>query len=481
MKSESNATSRPLVLVLAAHHPKRDPRISWMCSSLDGFADPFVLGVYDVDTRGGSIPFPFQTYEGKSSGLHEASAFLSSLLSASDLSLARAFKVGACTAFLAPGIATLRMERLAYGALRRAMGVLPKDSESTSTATTFLADTRIQVFKRSVQASKRILATLSTCGIVAETCLAASMRGPRPAAVVCAEAETLPAGLALKELLGIPVIYDAHEFKAHELSLYEDWERDFWTHFERLLVAGVDIAITVSDPLAGAMTSALGTPFASVPNCEPSSSPIADPDSLAVTDGPVRYVFQGGLGRDRGLENVIRAFAALEPGDAVVDLRGQASPFGDALRRLARELGCLGRNVFFPPSVDEHELVPTLFNYDVGLIPYEPVTLNNAYCCPNKLSQYMRAGLSILGNRLPYVEAIIGKYDCGVIHDNSVPSIIDSIQHIGADRQRLLQRRRAALRAVRTEFFWEKMGAATFSAIRDIVLRSKDQDARRDD
>jgi hypothetical protein len=52
--------------------------------------------------------------------------------------------------------------------------------------------------------------------------------------------------------------------------------------------------------------------------------------------------------------------------------------------------------VLFLEAIDESELVTAAAEFDVGLVPYTPTGLNYSNCCPNKLSQYMAAGLPIL-------------------------------------------------------------------------------------
>jgi hypothetical protein len=38
----------------------------------------------------------------------------------------------------------------------------------------------------------------------------------------------------------------------------------------------------------------------------------------------------------------------------------------------------------------------------VGVISYQPFVIDNRFCCANKLSQYLHAGLMVITNDLPY-------------------------------------------------------------------------------
>src|SRR3546814_5848658 len=74
---------------------------------------------------------------------------------------------------------------------------------------------------------------------------------------------------------------------------------------------------------------------------------------------------------------------------------------------LADANGMSGRSVFRLPSISESQLVSAARAADVGVIPYNPVFPNHVMACPNKLDQYMQAGIAILSNNIPYVRHII--------------------------------------------------------------------------
>ncbi len=73
--------------------------------------------------------------------------------------------------------------------------------------------------------------------------------------------------------------------------------------------------------------------------------------------------------------------------------------------------------MFFPPAVAEDRLIEAASEADVGVIPYEPVNVNNRLACPNKLSQYLAAGLPVVCNDLEFVRQ--------VVVDNSIGHSVD--------------------------------------------------------
>jgi glycosyltransferase involved in cell wall biosynthesis len=73
--------------------------------------------------------------------------------------------------------------------------------------------------------------------------------------------------------------------------------------------------------------------------------------------------------------------------------------------------------IVLAPAVTEDELISEAAKADIGIIPYEATSINNLYCCPNKLSQYLQAGLPILSNDLPFISNILDESAAGIKFD----------------------------------------------------------------
>ena len=105
---------------------------------------------------------------------------------------------------------------------------------------------------------------------------------------------------------------------------------------------------------------------------------------------------------------------------------------GDGL--LLRKLHKLAKKtegrVYFHPAVPQHELIELTASADVGVIPYQATCLNNFYCTPNKLFEFIAAGLPILATDLPELRKFVELQDIGMVGDTSTPQelarLIDS-------------------------------------------------------
>jgi len=184
----------------------------------------------------------------------------------------------------------------------------------------------------------------------------------------------------------------------------------------------------------------------------------------------VRFLFLGTFSRGRGLEELLEGWARLNDPAMQLHLRGPDSPEREKLMQLADQGGLLGRTVHFEPAVLERQLVECAAEYDVGVIPYKPVSLGYRYCCPNKLSQYMQAGLAILTNDLVYVKELVSRFHCGLHYDSSdVDTLTDAVRALHADRQNLQRLRHNAFAAAQSEFNWQRQSIALYDAYRRLA------------
>jgi glycosyltransferase involved in cell wall biosynthesis len=71
--------------------------------------------------------------------------------------------------------------------------------------------------------------------------------------------------------------------------------------------------------------------------------------------------------------------------------------------------------------VPQEELLAVAAGADLGLIPYEPHGMNNLYATPNKLFEYMAAGLPIVASRLPELSHFINEHRIGATFAPSNP------------------------------------------------------------
>lgn len=295
----------------------------------------------------------------------------------------------------------------------------------------------------------------------------------KPDIIHCNDLDALMAGVVLKKKYGCKLIYDAHELwpaSQHEAPFYFIL---FFKYYEKKLLRHVDKVFTVTPQLAEIMKGWYSLDEVGVvPNAE-----IFIEDGGKVLFNGIRekagerivFLYQGNYAPGRGLEEVIKAWRHIDGMRAVLCLRGPHWGYVDQLISLAKDQIDKGSILFFPP-VSESDLVASAREADVGIIPYRPVSLNNKFCCPNKLSQYMHSGLAIFANNLPYISEVIERFECGLLYDSDFEdTFISAVNRFIEDRKFLIYCKENSLNGGREHINWQVQGKPLMDAYMGII------------
>jgi len=227
--------------------------------------------------------------------------------------------------------------------------------------------------------------------------------------------DTLPAAWLLARASGARLVYDAHE-------LYTDQEPDpprlhraVARTLEGVLARRADAVVTVSEPIAEELQHRLRlreTP-AAVLNAPERED--AEPPPREV--GPLRAIYQGAMGPGRPLEDLL---VAAEHAPEVRFTLRVAGADPDALRRSAAHLP----NVEVVDPVPPDRLVEALRGFDVGLVINRPVTRNDELVFPNKLFEYLMAGLAVAVPRLPGMTPLVEGERVGITYQPGRPELL---------------------------------------------------------
>ena len=297
----------------------------------------------------------------------------------------------------------------------------------------------------------------------------------RPADVwICHDLDTLPIGAAVKRELGGKLVYDSHELwldrnaPAHETAP-ERWR---WRRMERSLIEAVDTVVTVCDSFADVLAERYPIERPVVVRNIPETAPVRDSADLrrlaGIPAGRKLVLFLGGLQRKRGLEPLVRAAPALAGCDMV--LMGPAETgLRERLLELAAEIGAADR-VHVVPPVAPAEVVAYARSADVGVAPIQNAGLSYFYSLPNKVFEYVHAGLPVVTSDFPEMARLVADHELGATCDPDDPdSIARAIAYVldGERHQRLAANARTAA----SELTWERESLRYVAAIE--ALRAK--------
>jgi glycosyltransferase involved in cell wall biosynthesis len=289
-----------------------------------------------------------------------------------------------------------------------------------------------------------------------------------PTVIVCHDVYVLSAALRLGRGWGAKVLYDSHEYWPEADLMSERWEEFLLRVYEGRLIRRADRVVTVSPPLARLLERTYRVKrVIAVPNACP-SEPQVSPSASRPLGVPVRFLLQGQASPRRGFEELIAAWRLLNEPRTLLEIRCPENAYLQSLRTANVDLERQGR-LRFLPAVPEDQLIAAAAEADVGLVPYPGHTLNHIYACPNKLAQYMHAGLAVLSNDLAYIRSVVSEYQCGAVFDIDRPqSLVNAVLELVGNPEQLQAMKEASVRAART-FNWEIQSKPYRMALRELA------------
>lgn len=274
----------------------------------------------------------------------------------------------------------------------------------------------------------------------------------------CHDLPTLPAGARLRDRWPTAkLIYDSHELFPAQFD--DPHLADYWHALEARHVHAADAVVTVNPSIAAELARRHRIPTPTVIYNSfglPPAPPIDESRFAAhfgLTGAGPLVLYQGGLVDGRNLDPLLRAFAELRH-TARLLLLGDG-PLQPALAALRRSLSL--SNVFFGPWVAPDCLLAFTARADLGIIPYPAASnLNTRLCTPNKLFEFIEAGLPICASDLPELRRIVADRGIGAVYPmHSAADVAFAVRDC-LDRSRRGHFTRQARDSARLDFAWSR-------------------------
>jgi glycosyltransferase involved in cell wall biosynthesis len=249
---------------------------------------------------------------------------------------------------------------------------------------------------------------------------------------------------------------------------------------ERIALSRADEVITVCDSIAREleqMAPRRRAPVHVIRNIPPLERSSADYPPLRETLGltPEQFIvlWQGGTGPSRMIEPIIEALQFAPR--AVLVIRGPSLDlFGEGYRALARRVGVEARLKLLPP-VPSRDVVIAGESADAGIWTLPKLSKNFYYALPNKIFEYLAAGLPIVAANFPEARRLVEGHEVGVCFDPySPPSIGAALRLLAEDAPRLARFREnipGALAAMGADREWERLVDVYRAMAHDAGLR----------
>ena len=238
------------------------------------------------------------------------------------------------------------------------------------------------------------------------------------------DTDTLLANFLVSKVRRKKLVFDAHELfpelpeLAHRPKVKRVWEK-----IEDYIFPRLKHCYTVCQPIADYYNKKYNINMKVVRNV-PYYSESVD-EKLLDYSGKKIILYQGAVNVGRGLEWVIDAMPLVE--NAVFVIIGDGDIMNELKERVTRLH--LNEKVFFLGRISGMELHKYTSSADLGLCLLENRGLNYYYSLPNRIFDYLHAGVPVLATDFPEIANIVKNYNTGILVNRYDPEYLASVMN----------------------------------------------------
>ena len=254
--------------------------------------------------------------------------------------------------------------------------------------------------------------------------------------VVSHDWHSADAGHGVAATYGAKFSIDVHEYAAGQYSYDPEWVRlhrpvtvTVQRHYLRradvvtVVCQGIGELIAKENGLARQPTVIRSVPFKAIQPFRP-------------TGETIEVLYHGDLSQRREIHTAIASIPLWRP-EFHLRLRGSGdAPYLARLKAQIAELGLEDR-VIFEPSVPFDQIVPAANRADIGFFSFDGTSPQIRFTLPNKLFEYIMAGVCLCVGDTPEVNRIVTQYGNGRLIDphsaEAIAAAINSLDRAAID------------------------------------------------
>ncbi|MFN2395338.1 MAG: glycosyltransferase [Bacteroidales bacterium] len=276
--------------------------------------------------------------------------------------------------------------------------------------------------------------------------------------LVSNDLDTLLPNFLVSRIKRIPLVYDTHEYFTGSTELmHRPRVRKTWKQIEKWIFPRLKNVFTVNQSIADLYEKEYGVKIKvvrNIPKRYTQREKLSRKDIGWPSDKKIVLMQGGAINIHRGAEELIQA---MQPQYNLENVLLYFIGSGDVWNQIQKLTSDLNRNsvVKFIPRMPYEKLMQYTALADLGVSIDKPVSPNYQYSLPNKLFDYIGAGIPVMASSLTEVKKIVEDYNVGVCIKNHDPvHIAETIHFVFNDESRYMSWKENALKASE-QLCWE--------------------------
>jgi glycosyltransferase involved in cell wall biosynthesis len=256
--------------------------------------------------------------------------------------------------------------------------------------------------------------------------------------LVANDLDTLLPNYIISKLRSIPLVYDSHEYFTGVPEIQKrpvvKW---VWSAIEKAIFPDLNYVMTVSNSIALQYEKEYFIRPLVIMNAGVNTDHIKPYSraEIGLPENDLLLIIHGtGINADRGGKELLEALKTIDGVSLLIVGSGDTIP---ELKEIATDKN-LSVKVRFIQTVPWEELIRYLKMADTGLSLDKDTNLNYKFSLPNKLFDYISAGIPVIAGKLPEITGKLKEFNCGLIIETINPENIKvAIEELKSNREKL--------------------------------------------
>ncbi len=241
----------------------------------------------------------------------------------------------------------------------------------------------------------------------------------KEALIHCNDLSALLVGVVCKAFhWKLQLIYNSHEYAINDVPNQSKLSIQLKYWLEKFLIQFPSEVINVSNSIANEYVRLYDIPkphlILNCPNYIEQAKNNLFREKFGIREEQTIFLYQGGLSHGRGIELLLETFKTLTDDRCVLVCMGYGP-----LEELIAQHAARSKNIFLHPAVAPGILLNYTSSADFGISFIEDLCLSYRFCLPNKIFEYMMAGIPLLTSNLFEMRRLVEAEGLGVVAESN--------------------------------------------------------------